>query len=61
MEIVAKEQCCGCESCLVSCPVSAITMQEDDEGFLYPIIDEGLCTGCGSCRRHCPVYLRLNR
>ena len=37
---VAPEDCCGCSACFNICPVQAITMQEDREGFKYPKIDE---------------------
>ena len=38
-----KEDCCGCTACYAICPKSAISMQTDEEGFLYPVIDEELC------------------
>lgn len=30
-------------------------MQEDTEGFLYPVVDECICVDCGLCERVCPV------
>lgn len=48
-----KSECSGCTACYVSCPKSAITMVEDEEGFLYPKIDETLCVRCGMCRKVC--------
>ena len=50
-----KEKCCGCRACEQVCPVKCIKMQEDNEGFLYPIVDDDLCIGCGACKRVCPV------
>jgi len=50
-----KEVCCGCTACEQSCPVRAITLQCDEEGFEYPIIDKRLCIECGLCKRVCPV------
>ena len=50
-----KENCCGCYSCSNACPVSAITMHEDKEGFFYPIIQKDLCVGCNSCKNACPI------
>lgn len=31
-----KELCCGCTACYAICPKQAISMQPDEEGFLYP-------------------------
>lgn len=52
---VAPEDCCGCSACFNICPVQAITMQEDREGFKYPKIDERSCINCGKCEKACPV------
>ena len=48
-----KEECCGCSACANACPVSAIAMQPDEEGFLYPVIDPNRCSGCGICKKTC--------
>ena len=52
--LVDKENCCGCESCANVCPQKAITMEYDNEGFLYPNIREDLCVDCGACDKVCP-------
>lgn len=36
-----------------SCPENAISMQADEEGFLYPVIDDETCVDCGMCRLVC--------
>ena len=41
-----KEECCGCSACYAICPVKAIRMEEDEEGFEYPLIDEHICKKC---------------
>ena len=49
-----KEECCGCTACKNVCPVSAIDMQEDIEGFKYPTINQDLCINCKLCEKVCP-------
>ena len=49
----SKEECCGCSACFAICPVGAITMVEDDEGFLYPQIDDTKCVRCYRCEKSC--------
>lgn len=48
-----KEECCGCSACYAICPVQAIAMQEDEEGFLYPVVDEKKCVRCYQCSHIC--------
>lgn len=50
-----KESCTGCGMCAAICPSSAIQMQMDSHGFLYPTVDTVKCTDCGLCTRKCPV------
>lgn len=50
-----KENCCGCSACYNICPKQAISMQPDDEGFLYPVIDQSLCVDCRKCTEVCPM------
>lgn len=50
-----KEECCGCSACYAVCPVGAIEMQADEEGFLYPHIDLQKCLKCRSCMKVCPL------
>ena len=49
-----KDQCCGCSACADICKQHAIVMKEDEEGFLYPSIDESRCVFCKSCILVCP-------
>ena len=51
--ILEKDKCNGCSACYNVCPVKAITMQENKEGFLYPQIDNDKCTNCGLCVKSC--------
>ena len=55
VNICDKHNCCGCSACVQSCPKQCITMQEDEEGFLYPQIQVDQCCDCGLCEKVCPV------
>ena len=55
LSIVSKDLCTGCMACSSICPVSAISMQEDKEGFLFPAVDKEKCTNCGLCKSVCPI------
>jgi len=48
------QKCCGCRTCEQLCPAKAITMVINEEGFLYPHINEDDCTNCGLCTNSCP-------
>lgn len=50
-----KQDCCGCMACSFSCPKSAISMKEDECGFLYPEINQELCVHCNLCTKVCPL------
>ena len=47
--VVDTEKCTGCEACVETCPVEAITMVDDNAS----ISDE--CVDCGQCIDECPV------
>ncbi len=55
MKICDTIDCTGCSACANVCPVNAIVMMQNDEGFLYPHIDESKCIKCGLCQRTCPM------
>ena len=55
-----KEECCGCTACLSICPVEAISMMKDNEGFLYPHISRKKCICCRRCISVCPMKSRDN-
>lgn len=53
--MMETETCTGCGACLNICPTQALTMESDQEGFWYPVIEQGQCTGCAACTDVCPV------
>lgn len=53
IDIKDKKACTGCEACYSRCPKSSITMLEDAEGFVYPIVNKEECIDCGICQRVC--------
>ena len=55
IQIKEKQNCCGCTACVAICPKNCIEMKEDDEGFLYPVVDQGKCVDCKACERVCPI------
>lgn len=55
IQIIDKSQCCGCNACVQICPKQCIRMQEDGEGFLYPLVDVDMCVDCKLCEKVCPV------
>lgn len=60
IEIKDKSKCCGCNACLERCPKQCISMKEDKQGFLYPIVDITSCIDCGLCEKVCPILNRYN-
>lgn len=49
-----EKECCGCKACLDICPKKCISMKENEEGFLYPKVDQSKCIKCNLCKRVCP-------
>lgn len=55
IELIDKQNCCGCSSCVQRCPKHCVSMQEDQEGFLYPHFNSETCIDCGLCEKVCPM------
>lgn len=51
---VRKHCCTGCGACFGICPQKCIEMKPDDEGFLFPHVNEHECIACGACVQRCP-------
>lgn len=47
------EFCSGCLACMNACPKDAISVKEDENGFIIPDIDADKCVNCGICEKVC--------
>ena len=47
---VDKNTCTGCEACVDTCPVEAISMKDGKAQ-----VDADACVDCGACVDECPV------
>ena len=43
------------------CPRHCIAMQEDREGFLYPVTNTDACINCNACNKVCPVIKQMGK
>ena len=48
---VDQDVCVGCGACVGSCPVNAISFDDNQKA----VIDQNICVHCGSCVGACPV------
>lgn len=55
VNITNPQNCVACTGCVNICPVSAIKLCPDKEGFAYPFIEAEKCTACGLCVKVCPM------
>ncbi len=56
---VGRENCSGCSLCSLICTRDSITMIEDGEGFLQPVVNYETCIDCGKCYNLCPSKERV--
>ena len=50
-----KKSCIGCGNCSIICGTGACVLEQDEEGYWYPIINNDLCVRCKACTNVCPV------
>ena len=58
---VPKDACTGCGACYSKCPVNAIEMKENKEGFLFPKVNSEKCIDCGLCYDACAAVNYVER
>lgn len=56
-----NQYCTGCGACENICPVNAIEMVQNEEGFWMPTVDESGCINCGKCDKVCPHMTSVTR
>ena len=56
---IKNNKCCGCTACESVCPQMCINLVQDEEGFLYPEINQSICINCGLCEKVCPCINSL--
>lgn len=50
-----KEFCTGCSACVEKCPVSALNLVRDDQGYYVSHFNPDACINCNACEGVCPV------
>ena len=58
IQIIDKQNCCGCNACVQACNHKSIQLVEDDHGFCYPRVTKDTCVNCGLCEKVCPMVNR---
>lgn len=59
--VLDENRCTACGACKNICPVSAIEMYENSEGFFYPIVNNQMCIECGKCKNVCLIGKRISK
>ena len=55
VDVVPENRCSGCGGCKNICPVDAVSLEENDLGYLLPKVDKEKCIQCGLCLKGCPA------
>lgn len=50
-----EKKCTGCAACADTCPVDALSVVQNENGFFVPSLNETLCVDCGKCVKVCPA------
>ena len=59
IELLAEgnARCCGCGTCVIVCPVKAISLKPQELGCLYPFVDAEKCIDCHLCKQNCAFQI----
>lgn len=57
---INNKKCSGCFACKDICPSNAIELEQAEDGFIYPSIDDTKCINCGLCLSTCPSFSSQN-
>ena len=55
VSVVPENRCSGCGGCKNICPVDAVSLVENELGYLLPKVDKEKCIDCGLCLKACPA------
>lgn len=47
------KKCTGCSACAFVCPTKSITLHENEEGYLHPVVNAKTCIECKKCLGVC--------
>lgn len=47
------DKCTSCGICEAACPVNAIEIRLNEDGFYQPILNQEKCISCGICKKTC--------
>ncbi len=54
-----SDSCTGCSACEAICPVDAISLKLNEDGFYYPNVNLNLCINCSKCINTCPINKKI--
>ena len=53
--------CSGCAACYSVCPVGAICLERNSDGFFEARVNAEKCISCGKCVQVCPKYFQQEK